>query len=121
LRDNVDPATGAIKTHLTINQRKNRVVAAEADVLAGQKLRAALADDDVAGNDGFAAKFLYAEPLADAVATVLDAALSLFMSHLRKLDAESDYSVTSSLLAAAFLDFEPRLMPVIFTRVNLRR
>ncbi len=82
-RDRIDvhPATRAIEANAAVNQRENRVIAAEADVFARQKLGAALADDDVAGDDQFAAKFLHAEPLADAVAAVLNAALSFFMSH----------------------------------------
>ena len=80
-RVDVHPATGAIESHLSVDQRENRVIATEPDVLAGQKLRPALPDDDVARDHGFAAKFFHAEPFADAVAAVLDAALSLFMSH----------------------------------------
>ena len=45
------------------------------------KLRAALADEDAAGGDKFAAITFYAEPLADAVAPVADAALTFLMCH----------------------------------------
>ena len=71
----------AIEPHLAVDQRENRVIATEPDVLAGEKLRPALPDDDVAGDDHFAAKFFHAQTFADAIAAVLNAALSFFMSH----------------------------------------
>ncbi len=49
--------------------------------LPGDKFAAALADEDAAGGYGLAAKFFYAEALADAVASVFDAALTFFMCH----------------------------------------
>ena len=72
----------AIEPNIPIDERKNGVIAAETDVLARQKFRPALAHDDVPGHDQFAAKSFYAQAFADAVAAVLDAALSFFMSHL---------------------------------------
>ncbi len=83
--DHIHAAPRAVELHLAINQRENRVVASETDVFPRQKLRAALADDDVAGHDCFAAKFFHAETFADAIPAVLNAALSLFMSHEIKL------------------------------------
>jgi hypothetical protein len=77
----IDAATSAIEANIPVNQRENRVIASEADVFAGLKFRAALPHDDVAGDDHLAAEFFYAQPLADAVAAVLNAALSFFMSH----------------------------------------
>src|SRR5690606_22698691 len=41
--------------HAAVDQREQRVVLADADVHAGVELRAALAHDDRAGADGFAA------------------------------------------------------------------
>ena len=120
-RDDVDPATGAIEPHLAVDQRENGVIATEPDILAGQKFRAALADDDVAGDDRFAAKFFHAEPFADAVAAVLDAALSFFMSHWEVESWRSLRATTRSLFGRGLLGFAPRLMPVILTRVSLRR
>ena len=52
-----------------------------ADVRAGMPLGATLANDDVAGNHGFAAIFLHTTALAVAVAAVFDATLSFFVSH----------------------------------------
>jgi len=77
----VDPASRAIETHLAINQSKNGVVATKSDVLARQKLCPARANDDVASHDQLAPKLFHAQSLADAVAAVLDAALTFFMSH----------------------------------------
>jgi len=57
------------------------VILAEADIAAGDPLRATLAEDDVACDDGFTAEFLDAEALALAVATVFDGTLSFFMGH----------------------------------------
>src|SRR5260370_601277 len=72
----------AIEANIPISQRKNGVSAAEANVLARQKFRPALPHDDITSHDQFAAKSFHAQPFADAVAPVLDAALSLFVSHL---------------------------------------
>lgn len=73
--------TIAVETNHTIGERKNRVITSQPDVFAGMKLGATLAQDDVARHDGFTAKFFDAETLADAVAAVLNAALSFFMCH----------------------------------------
>jgi len=80
-RIDVDPSSAAIEADATIDQRENCVIASEADVFARQKFRAALANDDIAGHDRFAAESFYTETFADAVAAVLNAALSFFMSH----------------------------------------
>ena len=80
-RVDIHPSTRAIKAHISINQRKNRIIATETDILSRQKFSAALADNDVPGNDQLASKSLHPKSLADAVAAILDAALSFFMSH----------------------------------------
>jgi len=77
----IDPPAGTIEAHASVDQGEDGVVAAEADILARDKLGAALPNNDIARDDGFAAKFLNAEPFADAVAPVFDAALSFFMGH----------------------------------------
>src|SRR5207237_4628752 len=84
-RIDVDPASAAIEADVAVDQRENRVIAAEADILTRQELGPALADNDVAGDDQLAAESFYTEPLAHAVAAVLNAALSFFMSHWKKL------------------------------------
>ncbi len=78
---NVDASSAAIEPNVAVNQREDCVIAAESDVLARQKFCAALANDNVAGDDQFAAESFYTEPLADAVAAVFNAALSFFVSH----------------------------------------
>src|SRR5271165_1199869 len=50
--------------------RKDRMITADADVIAWVKFGAALAHDDVARDHGLAAKFLDAEPATAAVAAV---------------------------------------------------
>src|SRR3989442_2035026 len=80
-RIDVDPASAAIEADVAVDQRENSVIATEADVLAGQKLRAALTNDDIAGHDQLAAESFHTEPFADAVAAILNAALSFFMCH----------------------------------------
>src|ERR1051326_2858101 len=82
-RIDIDPAAGAIKSHCSVNQGKNGVIAAEPDVFAGLEFCAALTDDDVAGDHHLAPEFFHAEPLTDAVAAIFDAALSFFMSHCK--------------------------------------
>ena len=74
-----------IKAHLSVDEREDRVIAAQPDVPSGQKLRSALPNDDIAGDDYFAAKLLHTQAFADAVPPVLNAALSLFMCHFGEL------------------------------------
>jgi hypothetical protein len=80
-RINVDPSPAPIEADVAVDQGENCVIAAEPDVFPGEELRAALPDNDVAGHDQLAAESFYTEPFADAVAAVLNAALSFFMSH----------------------------------------
>src|SRR5437773_8666613 len=80
-RIDIDSSSAAIEADVAVDQSENRVIAAEANVLTRQKFRAALANNDVASHDQLAAESFYTEPLANAVAAVLNAALSFFMSH----------------------------------------
>src|SRR5690606_9498130 len=68
--------------HNAFHLRENGVILADADIAAGVPLRAALADDDVARNDGFATELLHAEATACAVATVAGRTACLFVSHV---------------------------------------
>src|SRR5436853_1265490 len=77
----INPPAASIEADVAVHERENRVVAAEADVFPRLKLRAALPHDNVSGDYHFAAKFFHAKPLTDAVAAVLNAALSFFVSH----------------------------------------
>jgi hypothetical protein len=77
----VHAAAVLVELHLAVHERKERPIASRADVLARDELAAALAHDDAARADDLAAKFFYAQPFADAVAPVADAALTFFMCH----------------------------------------
>jgi len=80
-RIDVHAAAASIESDVSVYQRENGVIAAETDISSGKKLRPALAHDDIASQNHLAAKSFYAEPFADAVAAVLNAALSFFVSH----------------------------------------
>jgi hypothetical protein len=71
-RIDVHATAFTVEAHLAINEGEDRVVPTQTDIFAGQKFRAALADDDIAGDHYLAAEFLNAETLADAVAPILD-------------------------------------------------
>src|ERR1700690_2756606 len=60
----------AAELHGAVDQREDRVVAAESDIGAGVPLRAALADQDVAGNDALATGLLDAQAAAFGVTSV---------------------------------------------------
>src|SRR5580658_4257647 len=68
---NVDLVTRpAAEFYRAVHQGEDRVVAAQSDVGAGVPLRAALADQDVAGDDALATGLLEAEAAAFGVAPV---------------------------------------------------
>ena len=77
----VHAAAVLVELHLAVHERKERPIAARADIFARDELAAALAHDDAARADDLAAKFFHAKPFADAVAPVADAALTFFMCH----------------------------------------
>jgi len=80
-RDDVDALAVLVELDLAVDKRKERPIAAGADIRAGRKFRAALADDDAARGDELAAVAFYAKPFAGAVASVANAALTFFMCH----------------------------------------
>src|SRR5437867_8718646 len=80
-RIDIYPPTRPIEAHVAIDQRKNCVIASKSHVFPGQKFRSALAHNNISSYNHLVSKSFHAEPLADAVATVFDAALSFFMSH----------------------------------------
>src|SRR5581483_3453850 len=77
----VHAAAFLVEHDLAVREGEQCPVATGADIFARDKFAAALANDDAAGGDERAAKFFYAKPFADAVASVLDAALTFFMCH----------------------------------------
>src|SRR5918999_594091 len=62
---------------------EDRVVAAQADALAGLELGAALAHDDLAAAHGLAREHLHAEALCVRVAAVAARSEALLLSHRR--------------------------------------
>ena len=86
LRDHIDAAALHIEQNFSVGERVKRPIAAHTHVLAGDKLAAALANDDAAGADDRAAKFFNAVSFADAVASVFYAALTFFMCHTKSLE-----------------------------------
>jgi hypothetical protein len=83
--NNIDAAAVFVEQDFAIGEGKESPIAADADVFAGQKFAAALADEDAASGNELAAKLFYAEAFADAVATVTYAALTFFMCHKPKI------------------------------------
>src|SRR4051812_4997327 len=79
-----------LELHDAVDERVDRVVGAQADVLAGVPHGATLTDDDVAGDDLLATELLDAAVLRVAVAAVARRADALFMSHGILASAESD-------------------------------
>src|SRR6266545_29303 len=88
-RDHVDPA--AVVTcwgiaHFARDEREERVVLADTDVLARQHLGAALANEDRTGLDLRPGVFLHAETLARRIAAVAGGTCAFFVCHLLCLD-----------------------------------
>lgn len=83
-RDYIDAASTAIKQHGSAFEGEEREVAAETDIASRQIFAAALTDKNVAGEHFLTAEFFHAETFADAIASILDAALSFFMGHMRE-------------------------------------
>ena len=70
LDDDVHLAVGLVELDHTVLEREKRPIAAGADVLSGADLGAALADDDVAGDDFLAAELFHTETFGRGIATV---------------------------------------------------
>src|ERR1700688_2435076 len=66
---------------LAIDEREQRVVLAHTDVGPGMYLGAALANDNGARGDRFAAVGLHAEPLGMGIAAIAGAAACFFVCH----------------------------------------
>ena len=78
----LDLAAGALaERHDAVGGGEQGVVAADADILAGIHLGAALTDQDVARQDFLAAEALHAEPLAVGIAAVARGAACFFVCH----------------------------------------
>src|SRR5262245_3255978 len=70
-----------VEFHATIGEREQRVVLADTDVAAGMPLGAALARENIAGDDALAAEQLDAEALRIRVAPVARRSACLLVSH----------------------------------------
>jgi hypothetical protein len=81
----IDAATVPVEEHLTVGERKQRVVASLADIATGMPFRSALPNQDVASDDVLATKLFDSQPLGVRIATVAAGALSLLMSHVRTI------------------------------------
>src|SRR5205823_11170812 len=60
-RIDTHPAPAAVEAHAAVQQRKNCVIPAQADVSPRQRFRPALTHNDVAGNDHFTAEFFHTQ------------------------------------------------------------
>ena len=69
-RVDVDAAAVLVEADVAVFEGEEAPIAAGADVGASHPAGAALADDDAAGADQFAAKSFHAKSFADAVASV---------------------------------------------------
>src|SRR4051812_9752039 len=90
-----DPATApGAELDRTGCEREQRVVATAADVVARVEVRAALADDDLAGVDDLAAEALHAEALGVGVAPVLGGRGALLVCHLVSPSGSVDVEIS---------------------------
>src|SRR5947207_6467287 len=85
-RQHVDPFAILVEHHLAVHEGEQSPVAPRADIVAGDELRAALADENAARRDKFASKPFYTESFADAITSVADAAAAFFMCHISSFD-----------------------------------
>src|SRR5262249_42800253 len=79
-----------LKAHDAVDERVQRVVGAHPDVCARMPLGAALAQNDVPGDDAFAAVLLHAAEFRVAVSAVARRADAFLMSHSEPRSAELD-------------------------------
>jgi hypothetical protein len=80
-RVDMDAAVLLVEPDFAFHERVDRVIAANAHVLAAVPLRTALTNNDVARDNVFAAELFNAEALALTVASVLDGTLTFLVSH----------------------------------------
>ena len=65
----------------TLGNCEQGIISTDLDVQARFDLGAALADEDVSGENGLTSKFFYTQPLCIAVATVSAGTTTFFMCH----------------------------------------
>src|SRR5690606_4399799 len=74
-------ASPRAERHGAVDKGEDRMVAPEPDAGAGAPFGAALADEDVAGENALATELLYAETLAGGIAAVARRAACFLMGH----------------------------------------
>ena len=77
----IHPVAAFVKGNLAVGEREQGPITARAHVLSRDEFRTALTDQNTAGRHKLTAKSFHAQPLADAITPVTDAALSFFMCH----------------------------------------
>jgi hypothetical protein len=80
---NIHPFAEFVEKHLAIDQRVERPIATSADIFAGHKFGADLADQDTAGGHSLAAVTFDPASFAYAIATVSGTALPFLMCHTK--------------------------------------
>src|SRR5579872_2583911 len=80
-RDEAASAARAVKVDMAGDHGIKGVIAAHADIFTGMDLGAALADQDIAAKDGFAAEFLDAEATAFGIAPIARGTACFLMRH----------------------------------------
>ena len=80
-RFDIYTTTVPIEAYNTVYEGEDGVIPTKPNILSRQKFCAALANNDVSGNDLLATELLHAQAFADAVASVLNAALTFLMCH----------------------------------------
>jgi len=83
-RIHMNAAFRLVEPHMSFDQREDRVVPTEPDIPSRTPFRPPLPHNDIPRNDQLTAEFLYAEPLALAVAPVFDGPLAFFVCHISK-------------------------------------
>ena len=71
----------SIPFHVTVKEGKKGKVAPHTDILTWVEFGPSLPQDNVSGDDRLAIVFLYAQPPARAVTSILGSALSFLMCH----------------------------------------
>jgi hypothetical protein len=77
-----------IEAYNTVYEGEDCVIPTKPNILSRQKLCAALANNDISGNDLLTTELLHAEAFADAVASVLNAALTFLMCHTLEINED---------------------------------
>lgn len=84
-RDHVNSAFAFVEGNLPIDQREQGPIPPGTHIRTGNKLGAPLTNDDAARSYKFTTEPFDAQPLASAVASVTDTALTFLVRHITKL------------------------------------